>query len=154
MMATAKKTTEKATETVNKTAEKTAEIVSKTVEETNGSARPVIHAAHSVFLAGLGVFALGKEEIGSAFEQLVEKGEITENDTREMVNEWLERGKKDMSKAEDKLEGVLDERIEGALNRMNIPNKSDIDSLGRKVTNLSKKVNALDKKLAEEQKAA
>jgi len=154
MMATAKNTAEKATETVNKTAEKTTEMVSKTVEEANGSARPVIHAAHSVFLAGLGVFALGKEEIGSAFGQLVEKGEITENDTREMVNEWLDRGKKDMSKAEDKLEGVLDERIEGALNRMNIPSKSDIDSLGRKVTNLSKKVNALDRKLAEEQKAA
>jgi len=137
-MATAKKTVEKAT---------------AKIEEINGK-NPVIKAARTMLLAGFGTVAMGKEEIETMIERLVEKGEVAEKDGRKRIEGMFERRRKDMSKAEDKVEGLLDQRIESVLNAMNIPSKNDLDSLSRKIGSLTKKVSDLDKKLVEEEKVA
>lgn len=43
----------------------------------------------------------------------------------------------------EKAEAILDERIEGILTRLNVPTKSDIDTLSKKISDLSAKVDAL-----------
>ena len=141
MMATAKKVTGK----VSKQTEK----VTKKIEEVNVQ-NPVLKAAHTVMQAGIGVLVIGKEELATAIEFLVEKGEVAEQASLGKVNELLDRGRKDVGKGQEKVESILDERIEVVLNTMNIPSKNDIDSLSRKISTLSRKVNALDKKVAVE----
>lgn len=123
------------------------------IEEVN-SKNPVTKAAHTVILTGLGTVAIGHEEIQSVVDKLVEKGEVTEEESRKMISDLLHRRKKDVSIVEDKVEALLDERINAVLETMNLPGKKDIDSLSRKVSTLSKKVSELDKKLAERSKKA
>ena len=126
--------------------------VSNKTDSANGR-NPVIKTMRSVLLAAVGALALGKEEIEAIVNRLVEKGEIAEQDGRDLINDMIERRKKEYEeaeeKAEEKTEGMLDLRIESILNRMNIPSKSDVESLSRKVSELSKKVDTLNAKLPE-----
>ena len=127
------------------------ETAQKAADSLNGQ-NPVIKAFRTVLLAAIGAVALSKEEIEAIVNRLIEKGEIAEADGRELVSDLMERRKKDvegtMEKAE-KVEGVLDQRIESILNRMNIPSKGDVESLSRKIGALSQKVDDLNKKISE-----
>ena len=71
--------------------------------------------------------------------KLVERGEIAEQDGKELVGDVMERRKKETKKAE----GELDKRLEDLLNRMNVPTKGDINALSAKITELGKKVDEL-----------
>ena len=131
------------------TAKKTPKKGAETVTESNGR-NPILKTIRTVLLAAIGTVAMGKEEIEAIVNRLVEKGEIAEKDGRELVNELLDRRKKDVEKVEDVVEeraGLMDQRIESVLNRMNIPSKSDVESLSRKIGSLSQKVDELNKKI-------
>ncbi len=114
----------------------------------------VVKTAHKGLQVGLGVVAMGADEIEAMIKRLVEKGEVAEKDGRKMFDSWLSRGREPMTKYEEKVEGMLDHRIEAVLGAMNIPSKSDISDLTQKIATLSKKVADLDKKMAAEKKLA
>ena len=109
---------------------------------------PVVNTAHSGILAGIGAVAVGKEKTEAVMERLVEKGEVTAKDLLRIWKDLFSQGKEDVTKVEEKLEGMLDQRISAVLQRMNIPNKTDLEGLNDKVGALTKKVADLDKKLA------
>lgn len=119
-----------------------------------GQENVVVKTAHKGLQAGLGVVALGAEEVEAMIKRLVEKGEVAEKDGRKMLENWMSRGREPMAKYEEKVEGMLDHRIESVLQVMNIPSKNDIADLTHKITTLAKKVADLDKKLAPEKKLA
>jgi len=108
----------------------------------------VVRTAHSGILVGLGAVAAGKEKTDSVMERLVEKGEVAAKDLQKMWHDLFSQGKEDVTKVEEKLEGMLDQRITSVLQRMNIPNKTDLDGLNEKVGALTQKVAELDKKLS------
>ena len=115
------------------------------VEEvpTNGKedVNPFVEALHKVLLASIGVVALVQEEIEDFVNKLIERGEIAEKDGRKLIREVMERRQKETKKAEDQ----LTKRVEEVLAKMNVPTKSDIDTLGEKVTALTQKVDELKK---------
>ncbi|NOZ71185.1 MAG: hypothetical protein GXP38_04615 [Chloroflexi bacterium] len=135
------------------TAKKSVQKTVRKIEEVH-SKNPVTKVARTVILASLGTVALGREEIQAIVDKLVEKGEVTEEEGRKLVSDLLNRSKKDAAEIEDRVTNLLDERINAVLEKMNLPDKKDIESLSRKVSTLSKKVNELDKKLAEQSKKA
>lgn len=123
----------------------------KAADSLNGQ-NPVVKIVRTVMLAAIGAVALSKEEIEAIVNRLIEKGEIAESDGRELINDLLERGKKGTGEAVEKVEkvdGILDQRIEAILNRMNIPSKGDVESLSRKIGALSQKVDNLNKKIGD-----
>ena len=79
------------------------------------------------------------------FNNLVERGNSTEEKTRTMVNKQVETRQKEAKKAAKRVEKEVEKRFENLLHWMNIPSKNDIDKLSRKVTTLNKKVNDLNK---------
>lgn len=127
----------------------------KAADSLNGQ-NPVIRAFRTVMLATIGAVALSKEEIEAIVNRLIEKGEIAESDGRELISELMERRKKEAKEIEvkevevkeEKAEGILDQRIESILNRMNIPSKGDVESLSRKISTLSQKVEDLNQKIS------
>lgn len=119
----------------------------KKVEEANGK-NPLVKMVRTVLLATMGSVALGKEEIESIINRLVEKGEIAEKDGRELLSDLFEQRKKEVSKMESRIPSI-DQHVESILNRMNVPSKSDVESLSRKISTLSKKVDELNKKIGE-----
>ncbi|MFN2245390.1 MAG: phasin family protein [Anaerolineae bacterium] len=102
---------------------------------------PLYEATRKVVLAGIGAVALAQEELEQFISKLVERGEIAEKDGKKLVNEAMDRRKKETKKAESE----LDKRMEELLARMNVPSKSDIDALSAKITALTKKVDELKK---------
>ena len=109
---------------------------------------PVVRTAHSGLLVGLGAVAAGKDKTGEVMERLVEKGEVTAKDLQRLWKDLFNQGKEDVTKVEEKLEGIVDQRISAVLQRMNIPSKTDLEGLNEKVGALTNKVAELDKKLA------
>ncbi len=121
----------------------------KAADSLNGQ-NPVVKIIRTVMLAAIGAVALSKEEIESIVNRLIEKGEIAESDGRELIGDLLERRKKEeveVSEEAEKVGGVVDQRVESILNRMNIPSKGDVESLSRKIGALSQKVDDLNKKI-------
>lgn len=96
-----------------------------------------------VLMAGIGAVALTQEQIEDFVSKLVERGEIADGDARKLVGDVIDRRKRMVQDGTRKAEEELDKRIEGLLSRMNIPSKSEIDSLSQKIADLSSKVDEL-----------
>jgi poly(hydroxyalkanoate) granule-associated protein len=105
----------------------------------------MLEMARRVLLAGIGAVALAQEEMEEFVNKLVERGEIAEKDGRKLMKDLMERRKKQAAEASSESEEQFEERMEEILTRMDIPSKSDIDELGKKVTALSRKVDQLKK---------
>jgi len=118
---------------------KAEQVVKEVAEEVERS--PLLGVARKVLMAGIGAVALAQDEMEEFVNKLVERGEIAEQDGRKLVREVVERRKKEAAAAE----GELDKRLEQLLARMNVPTKSDIDTLSAKITALTKKVDELKK---------
>ncbi len=128
------------------------EITEEVVSE-NGRAH-FMELAHKVLLASIGVVAVAQEEIESFVNRLIERGEIAEKDGRSMIKDILEKRRASAESAQKRAQSGLDKRVEEILDRLNVPTKSDIDDLGKKITTLTRKVDQLKKQLAEQEKAA
>jgi len=103
--------------------------------------RPMLETTRKVLLAGMGAVALTQEEVEKIVKKLVERGELAQKDAQKLLKEVLEKRKKEAKRAE----GELDRRIDEILGRMNVPTKSDIETLSVKITALAKKVDELKK---------
>jgi polyhydroxyalkanoate synthesis regulator phasin len=101
----------------------------------------LVEALRKVLLASIGAVALAQEEMEDLVNKLVERGEIAEKEGRSLVRDVVEKRRKEARKAQDELDG----RIEGVLERMNVPTKSDIEALSAKITALTKKIDELKK---------
>jgi poly(hydroxyalkanoate) granule-associated protein len=97
--------------------------------------------AHKIFLASIGAIALAQDEIEELITKLIERGETAEQEGKELVNEVMDRRKKIQKKTENE----INSQIEQILERMDVPTKADIDSLSKKITALSKKIDELNK---------
>ena len=104
-----------------------------------------------VLLASIGGVALTADEAGDLFTRLVERGEIAEADAQKIMADLRTQGRKREEEAskvrEDmtKKAGIaLEDSVETILNRLNVPNKNEIEELSRKIGLLSEKVSNLD----------
>ena len=115
-------------------------------EESSESGRnQMIEMARKVLLASVGAVALAQDEVEAFVNRLIERGEIAEKDGRKLINDVMERRRKQMEDTQAKAKEGLDGRVEAILHRMNIPTKSDIETLSQKIATLTKKVDHLKK---------
>jgi poly(hydroxyalkanoate) granule-associated protein len=105
----------------------------------------MLEMARKVLLAGIGVVALSQEEAEKIVNKLIERGELAEQDGRKLIKDLMEKRKRKATEVQIEAEDELEKRMEEVLGRMNIASKSDIDSLNRKLTTLSKKLDDLNK---------
>lgn len=96
-----------------------------------------------VLMAGIGVAVLAQEEIEDFVTKLVDRGEIAENDGRTLVTDVLERRRNEIQDRSKKAGDSVDRRIEGILNRLNVPTQSEISDLSKQISELSKKVDEI-----------
>ena len=110
------------------------EIEELEVEERN----KLFEAARKVVLASIGAVALAQDELEDFVNRLVERGEIAEKDARKLLREVTDKRRKNV-------EREMDKRMEEMLDRLNVPSKGDIESLGKKIAVLTAKVEDLKK---------
>lgn len=109
------------------------------------SSHPMLDMARKVLLASIGAVALTQEEIEKFVVRLVDRGEIAEKDGRKLIKDIMEKRRTKTRKVRADAENEFDGRLADILGRMNIPRKSDIDELNKKISELSKKVDSLKK---------
>lgn len=112
-------------------------------EEVVESSNSFLNGLRRVLMAGIGAVALTQEQIEDFVNKLVERGEIADGDARKLISDVSDKRKRILTDQRKKAEGELDKSIEGILSRMNIPTKGEIDSLSRKLVDLSDKVDEL-----------
>src|SRR4030095_16138619 len=121
-------------------------------------ASAVKESAHEIWLAGLGAFAKTQEEGQKVFKALVREGssmqqrtmKATEekvsdvtgrmNDVTSKVSQVAAGLQKQATGTWDKLEGVFEARVQRALSRLSVPTNREINSLAKRVEELSRNV--------------
>ncbi len=104
------------------------------------------------WLAGLGAGAMAQDEIERLAKRCVERGEMTEKEGRKLIDKAKELPQKSIKSAEGQMDRQLDSVLEwlgiltkSDLERMDLPSRADIESLGEKVAALTRKVEQLRK---------
>jgi poly(hydroxyalkanoate) granule-associated protein len=108
-------------------------------------------SAATIWLAGLGAFSKAQEEGGKLFDTLVKEGEAVQNRASKSAQETLSEARSRASETWDKLEHVFVDRVGRALHSLNVPTKHDIDTLTKRVSELSKVADKLAAAMKEAQ---
>lgn len=97
-------------------------------------------SARQIWLAGLGAYTKAEEDTGRFFERLVQEGEQLESKTRGVVGKQIKsvedrvEGVRERATGTwDRLENMFDERVSGALRRLGIHRREEIEALERRI---------------------
>ncbi|MBK1851979.1 MULTISPECIES: phasin family protein [unclassified Marinobacter] len=107
-------------------------------------------SARQIWLAGLGAYTKAEEDTGRFFDRLVQEGEQLENKTRGVVEKQIrsvedrvEGVRERATGTWDRLEHLFDERVSGALRRLGIHRREDIEALEQRINALEAELSAL-----------
>lgn len=111
-------------------------------------------SAQQIWLAGLGAFSKAQEEGSKVFNTLVREGnsiqkrtmKVTEekvNDVTDKLGKFAGTFQNQANGTWDRLEGVFEERVERALQRLGVPTSREVTELTRRVEELTASVNKL-----------
>jgi len=105
--------------------------------------RPVVETLRTVFLASIGALALTRDEVEQLVRRLVERGELAEKEARQLLDEVMAGRKETVEKWSRRLE----ERVEAVLRRLDVPQRSDMEALEKRLRALERKLDALSAQL-------
>ncbi len=111
-------------------------------------------SAQQIWLAGLGAFAKAQEEGAKVFDALVKEGRTLETRTRRFAEARVGAVTTRVGRAAgnasakatatwDKLEQVFEDRVARALHKLGVPTSRDIQSLAKRVEELTVSVQQL-----------
>ena len=107
-------------------------------------------SANQIWLAGLGAFSKAQQEGVEMFEALVAEGEKVQERTKAAADERFSEMKEKTTETWHKVEKVFDDRVGRALHALNVPSRHDIDTLSKRVHELT----VITKKLSEEEETS
>ncbi len=87
-------------------------------------------------LTGLGLASLTKEKAENLVKDLIKEGEVSEGEGSKLVKELLKKVEDNKKTMEKKIEKTVCD----VLKKMNIPNRKDITDLSSKIEKLEKKL--------------
>ena len=94
----------------------------------------MIDVIKKVLLTGVGVAALSKEKIEDLAKDLAEKGKMSEQEGKALVNQLLTSS----DEARQDLQKQVEEKVQKVLEKMDLARKSEIDALKLEIEALKK----------------
>jgi len=88
-----------------------------------------------MMMFGVGLAAMTREKTEELVKELVKKGEMSEKEGKQLVNDLMEKSKKMTRELETKTE----EMVTSTLKRLNIPTRKELDELRERVDRLEKR---------------
>lgn len=85
-------------------------------------------------LMGLGVITLTKEKVEQIVDELIKKGELTEDERSKAVRDLLTKIEEQEKALNEKISSMVKKSIE----KLDIPSRKDIEKLERKIDELKK----------------
>jgi len=98
----------------------------------------VFDIIRNAMLAGLGM----QEKMKEFIDDLVKKGELSESQGAKLVKEWSEKAEKN---TEDLSKG-LNEAVTGAMDKIRLTTKEDLEKLSAKVAELAARLEKVEGK--------
>jgi len=89
------------------------------------------------YYMGLGAISSIQDKAEEIANQLIEKGELKENEKPEFIENLIEEGEKFKSNIDEKIQSAVDT----AIKKLNIPTKEDIDEINKKIDQLMNELN-------------
>jgi len=93
-------------------------------------------------MAGLGM----QEKFNEFIDELIKKGELSEAQGKKLFEEWSEKA----GKSKEDFDKNLAELTNKSLEKINLPTKTEVEDLGKKVQSLSKKLDKLEKAISKD----
>lgn len=100
-------------------------------------------SAQEIWLAGLGAFAMAGEEGSKLFKQLVKRGEGMEKANKARIHKLTARAESlrgDARSAVSRIAAPIENGMTGAMHKLGVPTRSEIQTLTRKVEELTRVV--------------
>ena len=94
----------------------------------------MIDVIKKVLLTGVGVAALSKEKIEDLAKDLAEKGKMSEQEGKALVDQLLSSS----DEARQDLQKQVEEKVQKVLEKMDLARKSEIDALKLEIEALKK----------------
>jgi len=110
----------------------------------NQFAQTVKDSAQQIWLAGLGAFVKAQAEGMKAFNSLVKEGETLQSRTSKAASARVAEAAAKASGTWDKLEQVFEDRVARSLSSLGVPTKKDIETLSKRVAELTDVVQKLN----------
>lgn len=98
----------------------------------------ITELVRKTLLVGVGI----QEKFSELIDEYVKKGELSQSQGAKLIKEWTDIAEKSTSE----LNKSVNELVEKALQRLNLPGREDIDSINRKFQSLSLRVRRLEAK--------
>ena len=86
-------------------------------------------------LMGFGLVSLTREKAEAFIDDLIKRGELSEKEGREAVDELVEKSKEAKNDFSKKVENIVSD----TLKKMNIPTRGEVDELKEKIAELEVK---------------
>ena len=90
-----------------------------------------------IFTLGLGAAVITKEQIEKTVEGFVAKGELSRTESKELINQWSEKGEQ----AKQELDDIVKTRVNQVLSSLNLVTKEEFQDLERRIAALENKQN-------------
>lgn len=100
-------------------------------------------SAQQIWMAGLSAFAKAQTGGNKVFEALMKEGEALQSKTRRAAREQVDDMAGKATGTWDKLEQVFESRVAQALHSLGVPTQDEVQTLSRRVAELSALVQAL-----------
>jgi len=92
----------------------------------------MIDLIKKTILAGVGLAAMTKDKVEELAEELTEKGELSEKEGKELVDDLMKRSQQ----AKKDLDKKMEEVVTKVLKKMDVATKKDIARLDKKIKNI------------------
>ncbi len=123
----------------------------------------LIESARKLMLASFGLAGMAQDQLTGAmgnlgnvqdelmrfFGDLVERGEAVENVNRKRVNDFVGDFRSQAKETATSVETDLNQQMSDLVTRLNVPTKDEFATLTRKLDNLNRKLNKMQKEQME-----
>jgi polyhydroxyalkanoate synthesis regulator phasin len=96
----------------------------------------MLDTLRKLFLFGVGAIELTAENLRAAFDELVKRGELTEQEARTLAAEWLARANERRQAWQRQIEAAVGQQLE----RLAFAKQRDLDALAARVAALEAKL--------------
>ena len=100
----------------------------------------MIDLVKKTLLTGVGLASLTREKVEDVAKAFVEKGKMTEQEGRELVDELLIRS----DESREDLKKQIEERVQAVMQKMNLAKQSEVDALKAELAELREKMNSAE----------
>ncbi|MGB5398682.1 MAG: phasin family protein, partial [Thermoanaerobaculia bacterium] len=114
----------------------------------------LFESTRRIWLAGLGTLSVVEEESTEIFDQLIKKGRLVEEKSRQRMSKTKAEIESSTEELSEELAEKLDRQVSGVLQKLGVPSRAQVQDLTQRVEQLSEQVDRLTSPTAATKTAA